>query len=247
MGIKNIELGDSRMSDDEISVIIDALDEAEMTVAMYSIRCDVLSRDASVRKERTEKVHERLRVANKVGATKVAIGAGFPTSDSDFSAEECQEWLHAAIADILPLAVELGITVTIPNFGIHADIYGTSDYILASCKAFGSELKMTYDVGNFLMANEDPIEVLNKVYPYVVHIHFKDWEIVPNEQPGAWIGIDGRFFMARALGEGIVDLPAALTRLKELGYDGCISVEYEGVGDAWKEMERGITYLRTLL
>jgi sugar phosphate isomerase/epimerase len=247
MGIKTIELSDRCMSDDEIPAIIDALGEAEMSVSMYDIRCDVVSRDAAVRKARTEKFHERLRLPNKLGATKVLISPGYPSPDSDFSAEECQEWLHAAIAESLPVIKELGMTATIPNLGIHADIYGTSDYILASCKAFGSELKMTYDVGNFLMANEDPIEALNTVYPYVVHVHFKDWEIVANDEPGTWAGIDGRLFMGKALGEGIVDLPGTLARLKELNYDGRISVEYEGVGDPWNEIAHGIAYLRTLL
>ena len=245
MGIKAIEIYDPYVRDDGIPATIDALGEAEMIVSMYDIDCNVVSRDPSVRQARTEIFHERLRVASQVGATKVLILPGDPTGD--IRREECHAWLNEGIAKSLPIARELGITLTIANLGFAAKTYGSSDYILATSEAAGNEVKVTYDVGNFLMAKEDSLEALNKVFPNTVHVHFKDWEIVPSERDGAWLAMDGRLYFGAALGDGIVNLPGVVARLKELNYDGYISVEYEGIEDPWKAVERGITYLRTLL
>ncbi len=245
LDIKAIEIYDPYVRDTDIPIIIDALTEAEMTVSMYDITCDVASRDPSVRQARTEGFHERLRLASKVGATKVLILPGDP--EDDMKVEECHEWLIEAITKSLLVSKELGITLTIANLGFAAKTYGSSDYLVAICRGAGQELNITYDVGNFLMANEDSIEALNKVFPHTIHVHFKDWEIVPSEREGAYPGMDGRLYMGKALGEGIVNLPGAVARLKELNYNGYLSVEYEGIEDPWKAVTRGITYLRTLL
>lgn len=257
MGIKTIELFDMWIEDDsEVPAIIDALGEAEMNVCTCDVECDVVSRDANVRKAGTEKFHQRLAVANKLGSPQVLILPGLPAwekvlgqpeKEGDVSIEECQEWLNTAIEQSLPVAKELGIMLTIANLGFCADIYGKSDYIVETCEAFEPDVKTVYDVGNFVMANEDSVEALDKVFPYTAHVHFKDWEIVPNEQPAAWPGIDGRLFLGKPLGEGIVKLPQVVARLKELNYDGTISPEYEGPDDPWKAIEQGIAYLRTLL
>ncbi len=245
LDIKAIEIYDPYVRDTDIPIIIDALTEAEMIVSMYDITCDVASRDPSVRQARTEGFHERLRLASKVGATKVLILPGDP--EDDMKVEECHEWLIEAITKSLLVSKELGITLTIANLGFAAKTYGSSDYLVAICRGAGQELNITYDVGNFLMANEDSIETLNKVFPHTIHVHFKDWEIVPSEREGAYPGMDGRLYMGKALGEGIVNLPGAVARLKELNYNGYLSVEYEGIEDPWKAVTRGITYLRTLL
>ena len=245
LDIKSIEIYDPLVRDADPPTIIDALGEAEMTVSMYDVTYDVVSRDPSIRQARTEGFHERLRLASQVGATKVLILPGDPTGD--IRVEECHEWLSEAITKSLPVAKELGITLTIANLGFAAKTYGSSDYLLATRRAAGPELKLTYDVGNFLMANEDSIEALNKVFSHTIHVHFKDWEIVPSEREGAWPGMDGRLYMGKALGEGIVNLPGVVARLRELNYDGYLSIEYEGIEDPWKVTTRGITYLRTLL
>ena len=244
--IKSIEIFDPHLrSDDELPAIVDALGEAKMNISMYDIQCDVVSRDSSVRCTGTEKFQERLQIAKKFGAKKVLILPGYPSGE--IKSEECHEWLNEAIQKSLPVADELGITLTIANLGYAAKTYGSSDYILSTCKAAANRVKVTYDVGNFLMANEDPVEALDKVFSYVVHVHFKDWEILPSKSVGAWPGIDGRFYRGLPLGKGVVDLVAVLRRLKELNYDGHISPEYEGIEDPWNAVDSGIKYLRALM
>ena len=171
-----------------------------------------------------------------------------PAWDTDFRVGECQEWFNTALAESLPVAKQLGITPMVANLGFRGDMYGQADWVVETCKAFAPDVKTVYDVGNFVMAGEDPIESLNKVFPYTVHVHLKDWVILPTEDPGAsFQGHDEQWFQACRFGEGIVPLAATVRRLKELHYDGLVSPEYEGPDDPYEVMGQAFAYSRNLL
>lgn len=67
------------------------------------------------------------------------------------------------------------------------------------------------------------------------------------------INEDERTVHSRVPGEGILDWPAILKRLKEIGYDGWISMEYErrwqkiDLPDAREGMKRGGDYIRNII
>ena len=187
-------------------------------------------------------------MANGLGVAGVLILPFLPDYDTDFRAGECQEWLNTAIEESLPVAKELGITPMVANLGFRGDIYGQADWVVETCKTFEPDVKTVYDVGNFVMAGEDPIEALDKVFPYTVHVHLKDWVILPKEDPGAsFRGHDKQWFQACCFGEGIVPLAAAVKRLKELNYEGLVSPEYEGPDDPYEVMGHAFAYSRNLL
>jgi len=54
-------------------------------------------------------------------------------------------------------------------------------------------------------------------------------------------------YLGEVLGEGVLNLPGALALLRRLGYQGWVSVEYEGVGDPLDAARRGVAYLRSLM
>jgi len=80
------------------------------------------------------------------------------------------------------------------------------------------------------------------------HVHFKDWITYDEEQPGeSWLGHGNKWYQGCRFGEGIVPQKAAADRLKELGYDGLVSPEYEGPGDPYEYMDQATKYSRTLI
>lgn len=250
-GLTSIELYDPWIKDktvDEVKVIIDALAEAEVRVCVCDVECDVISRDPDARKIGTERFHQRLAVAKNLGAANVLILQGIPGPDSGLHADEIYEWLNTAIQETLPVVKELGLTLMLANLGFRGDIYGQSDWVAQTCKTFEPDLKTVYDVGNYVMAGDDPIRALDKVSPYIGHVHLKDWVILPQERVGAsWIGCDNQWFQACRFGEGIVPLVDAVNRLKQLEYDGLVSPEYEGPDDPFEVMEQCIAYSRKLV
>jgi sugar phosphate isomerase/epimerase len=137
----------------------------------------------------------------------------------------------------------------IANLGLAAAYCGTTAHQAEVFGQVGADLRATYDVGNYMMAGEDPIAALDRVAPRLAHVHFKDWRIFPPgaEVEGAFEAIDGRQFLAVVLGTGVVDLPAALARLRQLDYGGSITVEYEGPDDPREAVAGSVAYMRRLL
>ncbi len=73
---------------------------------------------------------------------------------------------------IVNYAKNLNVTVMIENFStnkLFSTVEGLED-ILKSVK----NLKLLYDSGNFILAEEDPFTALQKLYPFVYKVHLKD-------------------------------------------------------------------------
>ncbi len=248
--IRTIELYDPWIEDkgeDHVQMIVDTLAAYEMDPRLCDVNCHVVSRDAAERKAGGDRFRDRLQVMNRIGVKIALILPSLPDYETDFTADECHEWLNTALNESLPLAKELGITLMIANLGFRGDIYGQAEWVVETCKAM-PDIKMVYDVGNFSMAGVDPVEALDKVFPYMIHVHFKDWITYDNEIPGEnWLGAGGKWYQGCRFGEGIVPIKAAADRLKELGYDGHVSPEYEGPGDPYEYMSQALEYSRALI
>ena len=82
-------------------------------------------------------------------------------------------------------------------------------------------LKLNFDPANMVLyGTGDPIEALNALSKHVISVHCKDGDWPPRDKPEA-LGVE------RPLGEGSVDIPQFITKLKECGYRGILSIERE--------------------
>jgi sugar phosphate isomerase/epimerase len=82
-------------------------------------------------------------------------------------------------------------------------------------------LKINFDPANMILyGTGDPIEALGVLAPHVISVHCKDGDWPPVDQPAAL----GR---ERPLGEGSVDIPKFVQKLKQIGYRGVLSIERE--------------------
>ena len=123
------------------------------------------------------------------------------------------------------LARQAGIVMTLENFpGADSPFVISSDMLAAIREVPG--LKLTFDNGNVLLGGEDSAASFERCVPHVVHAHFKDWVRVARGQGSE--GLDGRWYKAALIGEGLVDHKACLQSMKQAGYKGYINIEYEG-------------------
>jgi L-ribulose-5-phosphate 3-epimerase len=92
-----------------------------------------------------------------------------------------------------------------------------------------------------LYGTGDPIEALDVLREHVVSVHCKDGDWPPLDQPTA-LGKE------RPLGEGKVDVPRFISKLKEIGYRGILSVEREeqDFQKRTADIHRAISLLRKL-
>lgn len=103
-------------------------------------------------------------------------------------------------------------------------------------------LFVNYDPANLMMyGNSNPVDGLEILKDYIKSIHAKDGEY---PQDGYHLGKE------RPIGKGDVDFPRFIRRLKELEYDGPISIEHEievENEEQKKEILEGKAYLDNLL
>lgn len=152
------------------------------------------------------------------------------------------------IAEGLPRVVEYAagrdVTVTIEDFPNPLSPYASIEqvrYLLDTVPG----LKLTYDNGNWLMGGDDPVEALHAFADDIVNAHIKDWE--PDPDGSRKRTPDGMSLRGGLHGEGILDHEAILSGLVEIGYDGYLAFEYEGVEDHLEATRRGMEYIRRTL
>lgn len=104
------------------------------------------------------------------------------------------------------------------------------------------------DVGNFLCADELAIHALPIALPYAFHIHVKDFlsKDADTDSPGAgWFDSrHGTHLRGTIVGHGVVPVAKCIDIVKQSGYDGAISLEFEGSEDNLPAIDAGLSFLR---
>jgi len=84
-------------------------------------------------------------------------------------------------------------------------------------------LKVNFDPANMIMyGTGDPIEALEVLAPWVAGVHCKD---------GEWPESEGALGREKRLGDGAVGIERFLAKLKEIGYEGPLTIEREIPGE----------------
>lgn len=141
----------------------------------------------------------------------------------------------AACQRIADHASQYGITTSLENHGYYVQ---ASDRVQALIHAVDRpNFKTTLDVGNFVCVDENPITAVKNNIPYASMVHVKDFYIRPaSRNPGeGWFKSAGGSYLRGAIaGQGDLDLYEILRIVKSSGYDGYISIEYEGMEECRK-------------
>ena len=137
-------------------------------------------------------------------------------------AERAQDDLVAGFRAALPKANEADVTLAIENhFGF------PSDRLAALVDAIDSErVGVCVDVANSICAGEWPEATVERLAPYAVNLHLKDYDIVPDPH-----GVGFRV-LGTPLGEGRTDVAWTLGQMKRSGRDVNVVLEHWLPGDA---------------
>ena len=106
------------------------------------------------------------------------------------------------------------------------------------------------DIGNFLCADEPPIKGTTIAAKYAIHCHAKDMLFVSsdNEKPeGFFETLSKNYLKGTVLGHGIVPVENCIKILKDAGYNGCFSLEFEGTEDNISAIQEGFAFLKKII
>jgi inosose dehydratase len=110
-------------------------------------------------------------------------------------------------------------------------------------------LGLCFDTGHWRFGGGDPLECLDRHAARIWHVHFKDHApaVAERSRREGWGAVEsvGQGVFCE-LGQGDIDFPAVLARLRELRYQGWIVVEQDvlpGMGSPQASAQRNREYL----
>lgn len=149
---------------------------------------------------------------------------------------------------IADYAAQFGITTTIENHGVAVQASDRVQRVLAAVDR--PNFKTTLDVGNFMCVDEDPIVGVKKNLPYASLIHFKDFYFRPyyeNPGGGKWFTTaNDNFLRGSIVGQGDINIREVIKLIKESGYDGYITLEFEGMEECREASKIGMDNIKRL-
>jgi len=163
-------------------------------------------------------------------------------------------------ADVLPLIANgcRAVTEFAAGQGVRTMVENHGYFVQASSRCrrlmeavgnpnFGSLV----DMGNFLCADDDPVQAVTRMAPYAFHCHAKDFHVKARDasDPGkGWFkSAAGAYLRGAIVGHGDVDIRGCIRALKASGYKGWLSIEFEGLEDNFLALETGLANLKAYL
>lgn len=218
----------------------------DLALSNYAISADFIKNDFN---SEVERVKQHVDVAHKLGVKRMRhdaasrpaneIGLSNFISDLKPLTEACRE-----IADY---ASQYGIVTSIENHGLYVQ---GSDRVLALVDSVDRpNFRLTLDIGNFVCTDENPLVAVSKCLPYASMVHLKDFYIRPpyyNPGTGWFQSAGGHYLRGAVLGQGDLDIPSILRLIKAAGYDGYLSLEFEGMENCIWGAEVGLQNARRL-
>lgn len=223
----------------------DACAEAELAVMSWTIGADFLRNDVNAEIERLK---GQVDIAAALGAPMMRHDAtgGFPGRKNDLTDYiEALPIVAKGYAGVTEYAADKGVRTMIENHGF---FFQDSDRVEALINRVGNpNFGALVDIGNFLCADEEPMRAVKRMAPYAFHVHAKDFHVkCACADPGdGWFKSRGGTPLRGAIvGHGNVNTKGCLGILKEAGYDGFLSIEFEGMEDNRQALEIGLANLR---
>lgn len=131
---------------------------------------------------------------------------------------------------------EYGFNYAIHLHGPDIDIYQDADDVWNHVKDLDSRIGMCLDIGHDTRNGKDPVADLKKYHTRVFDIHIKD--------------VTGTTKLGYSLevGRGVIDFPAFVKMLREVGYTGACSLEHEkDMADPFMGIAESIGYFRGVI
>lgn len=254
-GIEFTDFGPKEEGNDKTEVaarVRECCSKAGIAVMSYTIGADFLNaRNGGDWKDEVERLKGELRIAKALGAPMMRHDATTGISREQIGLTDFIDALpilSQGCRMVTEYAAELGIKTMFENHGYF--IQDSERCAMLLDKIDHPNMGALVDIGNFLCADDDPLRAVTLMAPRAIHVHAKDFHIKPTSaEPGAgWFRSRGGTWLRCAIaGHGNVDISGCLKALKTAGYDGYVSLEFEGIEDNKQALTIGLENLQNYI
>lgn len=193
-----------------------------------------------------EKICGKLDVAKILGVPLLRHDAAW-SLPSGMTWEAGIEEMAPAIRRVAAYGESLGIRTCTEN---HGYLYQAPERVLRLIQTVNHKnYGWLFDMGNFTCADTDALAAMPLARPYIFHVHAKDMIIKPTDgirPAGMNSGTGIHYWRGTVLGHGQVPVVQTLRALHTQGYDGTVSLEFEGPEDCLSSIRFAHEYLRRI-
>ena len=175
------------------------------------------------RSQQVARIGQWVDLAVEMGAPCIRVFGGPVPKDG--TVEQATAWAIDTLREAEPLAAARGIFLALEN---HGGVTATADGVLAILRAVDSQwVGANLDTGNF--HGPDPYDELARVAPYAVNAHIKT-AVQAQGQPA-----------------GAADYARIVRLLRDAGFSGYLSLEYEAKEDPQTAVPRVLGEIRAAM
>jgi sugar phosphate isomerase/epimerase len=243
MGFDGVEILHVQMRDESNAALQKLKRQAHalgLALMGFSTHQGFVSPDPEIRQANVEKTLGQIELAYRLGIPTMRINTGRWGTTRSFDAlmaqkgiepplpghtdEEAFGWVQAAIEKLLPRAEQCGVALGLEN---HWGLGRTAAGVLRIVEAIKSPwLQMTLDTGNFLEHSYEQMEAMASSPVPIALVQAKTYF-----GGGRWYALD-------------LDYGRIAAMLRKHGYQGWISLEFEGNEDAATGVPKSLALLR---
>jgi 3-oxoisoapionate decarboxylase len=224
-------------------------DRVGFDIANYTIGADFLNGSDGDLPAEIERVKEEVRVAEALGAPGMRHDAtrGFPQEHvGPKSFDAALPRLVEGCRAVTEYAAERGVKTMVENHGFFCQDSVRVEKLI--CGVGHPNFGVLIDMGNFCCADEDPAQAVGRLMPYAFHVHAKDFHLKAGTLPfpgsGWFQSRAGNYLRGSIIGHGDVPITQCLRVMKAAGFDGVLSIEFEGMEEPLNGIALGLENLR---
>jgi len=166
--------------------------------------------EAEARGRRIEHTLAAIRLARDLSSPGISLEPGGPLPQGT-SRLDAMAMYRDGLRQVLPLAAECGVNLLVEPEP-HLLIERPEEYEELLAGLAHPRLGLNFDIGHFYCVGVDPAAAARRLGPHIRHVHLED--IAPSREHRHLVP-----------GRGAIDFPAVFAALRDVGYDGWITVE----------------------
>lgn len=207
-------------------------DKLGLEISGYSVGADLLVGSNGNLDAEVERLQKQVDIAVLLGTKLMRhdVSSGkFPAGSNYRGFADALDKLADGCRRVTEYAASKGIRTAVENHGFFAQ---DSDRVERLVLAVGNKnFGLQVDMGNFLCADESPVTAVSRCAPYAFNVHAKDFLLKPGteEMPeGFFRTRGGNYLRGTVIGHGVVPVRQCVETVKRTGYDGYLTLEFEG-------------------
>lgn len=222
--------------------------ELGIAITNYAIGADFVNRDVD---SEIERLKGEVDIAEILGVKIMRHDATSGPENERFSLTGFEKYLPVLAKGckaVTEYAKTKGIKTSVENHGFYCQ---QSDRVEALMKEVNDDnFGWLVDIGNFMCADENPLDAVKVGAKYAVYAHVKDFSFVDKSEPqpdGFFDTRAGNHICGSVLGDGVVPVKECIDIIKNAGYDGWVTLEYEGQESPLTGVPKGFELLKSIL